>query len=216
MRHDDKANKAWQKIKQERKELRDKVRAQEAEIKRLSETAASAVEAEEVARLQNAVKDYEAKLAKYDLAETAAFKERFDKPMSATLQRGVSVLVRFGKTPDEAKTLMRQLVESGKTAEQLSEMIAGEPYQLQGALVNLVAEFDELAKARADALEDWKSTQAALKVQARRDSETSSWRMSSEIRAQRCSRWSRRETGCMRAPTRTRNGTSRSISAYRR
>lgn len=171
VQHDDKANKAWQKIKQERKELRDKVRAQEAELKRLSETAAPAVEAEEVAKLQNAVKDYEAKLAKYDLAETAAFKERFDKPMGATLQRGVSVLVRFGKTADEAKTLMRQLVESGKTPEQLSEMIAGEPYQLQGALVNLVAEFDELAKARADALGDWKSTQAALKVQARRDSE---------------------------------------------
>jgi hypothetical protein len=170
VQQDEKANKAWQKLKHERRELRDQLRQKEADLaKAKAET--PAVDVEEVARLRKAVDDYEMKLSKYDLAETKAFKERFDQPMGATLQKGVAVLVRFGKAPDEAKALMRKLVESGKTPEDLNEILSSEPYQLQGALINLIAEFDELSKERSLALDNWRETQAALKAQTRRDTE---------------------------------------------
>ncbi len=169
VQQDEKANKAWQKLKQERRELRDKVKAQEAMLAKMSEQQADGA-VEEVARLRAAVRDYETKLAKYDLAETQAFKDRFDKPMTSVAQRGVAAAVRFGKSPEEAQELMKKLLTGSKTPEDLSDMLASEPYSLQGALVNLAAEFDELSQARSAALKDWEQTQAALKSETKRES----------------------------------------------
>lgn len=173
---DERANHAWQKVKQERKALRTEVdelkaqlEARNTEIARLSK--AQTPDLDEVMALKNLVSEYEAKLGQYDLAATQEFQQRFDVPMQQVLQRGVSVLVRAGKDAAGAKELMTKLASSDMSFEQVQEAIADQPYAIQGALITAVTELGELSKARSDALTAWKDTRAAQQVQSKMQEE---------------------------------------------
>jgi hypothetical protein len=172
---DAKANHAWAEAKRQRRELRDKVKALEAEVARMRESPLP--EQEEVQQLRAQVSEYEAKLGQYDLAGTRVFQNKFDAPLNALLQKGASLLVRSGRDPEEAKTLMRSLTESAGNGEldiqQVNSMLADQPFPVQGALLSIVTDFADTAKARAEALKTWKDTRAALTVQATRDQEVS-------------------------------------------
>ena len=169
MKGDEKANQAWIKVKSERKELRNKVKSQEAELERLRTQ--QTPDLEEVLELRKQIDGYEAKLGQLDLASTKVFKERFDAPMDQTLRKGVSVLVQGGKDTEDAARLMKQLVDGGTSFEEIQGLIQDEPFPIQGSLVGIVAEYNELKKQRDESLDHWKDTRAALGEQAVRESE---------------------------------------------
>jgi len=172
----ERANHAWQARKAEIKDLKtqlkakaDDLAAKDAEIERLRTS--QTPDLDEVMQLKNKIGEYESKLGQYDLSATEEFRQRFDGRMEGILQKGVSLLVRSGRDAGAAKSLMAKLVDSSLSMQQVQEAIADEPFALQGALVNLVADFGDISTERQEALSKWQETRAALNVQAKRENE---------------------------------------------
>ena len=167
---DTKAAHAWKSVKQERKQLRDKVKELEAalEAKPKPEEQRSPEEAE---TLRKQVETLEQKLGEYDLASTSSFKQQYEQPLMQVVKRGANILVRSGKSAEEASSVMTKITDPTLTLDQIQDIIADEPIAVQGALMTAVSEFGELAERRAEALQHWNETKAALKDQETRETE---------------------------------------------
>ena len=167
---DTKAAHAWKSVKQERKQLRDKVKELEAalESKPRPEEQRSP---EEVETLRKQVETLEQKLGEYDLASTSSFKQQYEQPLTQVVKRGANILVRSGKSAEEASSVMAKITDPTLTLDQIQDVIADEPIAVQGALMTAVSEFGELAERRAEALKHWNETKAALKDQETRETE---------------------------------------------
>ncbi len=167
---DTKAAHAWKSVKQERKQLRDKVKELEAalEAKPKPEEQRSPEEAE---TLRKQVETLEQKLGEYDLASTSSFKQQYEQPLTQVVKRGANILVRSGKSAEEASSVMAKITDPTLTLDQIQDIIADEPIAVQGALMTAVSEFGELAERRAEALQHWNETKAALKDQETRETE---------------------------------------------
>jgi len=166
---DPKANHAWQQVKAERRQLRDEVKALKAEIERVKTSPTEDVQ--EVITLKKQVEDYEAKLGQYDLASTKAFQQRYELPAQQLFARGVSLLVKSGKDPDVAKALMAKIANPNAKSQEIQETIADEPFAVQGALMNVASEIQDIEAQKAEALNHWKETRAALGAQEARANE---------------------------------------------
>ena len=167
---DTKAAHAWKSVKQERKQLRDKVKELEAalEAKPKPEEQRSP---EEVETLRKQVETLEQKLGEYDLASTSSFKQQYEQPLTQVVKRGANILVRSGKSAEEASSVMTKITDPTLTLDQIQDIIADEPIAVQGALMTAVSEFGELAERRAEALQHWNETKAALKDHETRETE---------------------------------------------
>lgn len=175
IRDDPKANHAWQTLKAEKKQLGARVKELEAQV-----AATSAADPEEVKALREQVASLEGKVGQYDLAETAEFKQRYEVPFKQSLRKGASLLQRAGKSEEEAEALMARLADPRTSLEQIQEMVIDEPVAIQGALINLATDMSDISSQRAQALEDWKETKAALQIQEQRDNEV---RLAEDIEA---------------------------------
>jgi hypothetical protein len=167
---DTKAAHAWKSVKQERKQLRDKVKELESALAAKPKTEETRTP-EEVETLRKQVTELEQKLGEYDLSSTSSFKQQFEMPIKQVVKRGANILVRSGKSPEEANSLMVQITDPSKTMEQIQDLIADEPIAVQGALMTAVSEFSELAERRQEALQHWRDTKAALKDSETRETE---------------------------------------------
>jgi len=168
---DAKVRHAWAEKTRRISELRDQLAAREADIERMRTS--QTPELEEVNRLRAQLEDNEKRIGQYDLASTREFQSRFTAPMVALQQRAVSLLVRSGKDAEKARMLvsdlMKQAASGDVNLEQVQAQLADETFAVQGALVNAVNEYAELAAVRNGALDKWKESRAALKVQSERD-----------------------------------------------
>ena len=165
---DTKANHAFAALKAELKRYKQQVADKESEIKRLTEN--QTPDLEEVMRLRGKIQEYESKLGQYDLAATAEFKQRYDARMDAAVQRGVSLLVRSGQNPEEARALMQKLI-SMDSMSKLQDELADQPYALQGALMTVVTEYADVQAERQQALAKWQETRAAMDFESKRSAE---------------------------------------------
>ena len=165
---DTKANHAFAALKAELKRYKQQVADKESEIKRLTEN--QTPDLEEVMRLRGKIQEYESKLGQYDLAATAEFKQRYDSRMDAAVQRGVSLLVRSGQNPEEARALMQKLI-SMDSMSKLQDELADQPYALQGALMTVVTEYADVQAERQQALAKWQETRAAMDFESKRSAE---------------------------------------------
>ena len=165
---DTKANHAFAALKAELKRYKQQLADNESEIKRLTEN--QTPDLEEVMRLRGKIQEYESKLGQYDLAATAEFKQRYDSRMDAAVQRGVSLLVRSGQNPEEARALMQKLISTDNMSK-LQDELADQPYALQGALMTLVTEYADVQAERQQALAKWQETRAAMDFESRRSAE---------------------------------------------
>jgi hypothetical protein len=166
---DPKANHAWQQVKAERRQLRDEVKALKAEIERVKTSPTEDVQ--EVLTLKKQVEDYEAKLGQYDLASTKAFQQRYELPAQQLFNRGVSMLVKSGRDPEAAKALMAKIANPSAKMQDIQETVADEPFALQGALMNVASEIQDIETQKGEALNHWKETRAALGAQEARANE---------------------------------------------
>jgi hypothetical protein len=167
---DTKAAHAWKSVKQERKQLRDKVKELESALAAKPKTEETRTP-EEVAALRQQVTELEQRLGEYDLSSTSSFKQQFEQPILQVVKRGANILVRSGKSSEEANSLMAKITDPSKTMEQIQDLIADEPIAVQGALMTAVGEFSELAERRQEALQHWQDTKAALKDHETRETE---------------------------------------------
>ena len=161
---DQKANKAWAKVKTERREMRDKAKSLEAEIERLRTN--QTPDLEEVVGLRKQIESYETKIGQLDITRTRDFKAKFDAPRDSVFNRGVSLLIKAGREADHAKSIMGKLVDPSLSFDQVQELVSEEPFALQGSMVTLAAEYQELEQGRTSAIENWQETRAALGEQA--------------------------------------------------
>jgi len=166
---DAKANEAWKSIRADLKKAKEDARNAQAEIERLR--AQPQPEVSEVLQYKKQIEEYEAKLGQHDLASTKAFQQRYDAPMTSLINKGVHLLVRSGKDADEAKVLVRKLLDPNTSMEQSQELLADQPFALQGAIMSLTSEFQDLSDQRQEALQHWNETKAAMGEQETRNTE---------------------------------------------
>jgi len=160
-----KAAHAWQELKSERKQLRDRIKELEAK------TAAPVVAPEEVVALNNKIAEYEERIGKFDLTSTSEFRNKYDAPINQNLKRGETILTKAGKSAEEARALMQKVSDPRLSLDQLQDLVADEPIAVQGALINIATDNSEIMTQREAALQDWKSTRAALQVQEQRNAQ---------------------------------------------
>jgi len=169
-RGDVKAKNAWSQTKAEKKMLKEKVRELEAKLAERSEQA-KPPEMQKLLELQTQVEQYEQRLGQLDLTQTRNFKTRFEIPMERTAARAVAILQKSGFTPDEAKELSTRMMTA--TAQELQQMVSDQPVPVQGALYNLVGEFEQLSKDRQEAIDNWRQTKQAMEYESTVDQEIS-------------------------------------------
>lgn len=167
---DSAAGKAWQALKQELKALKPqaaRVKQLEDELTQLRQKAADPIAAAEV---QRKLQEYEDKIGRLDLRESAAFKARYDGVMQHEFETGVQLLVRSGHDPETARSTMTDLIQSGGTPAEIESKLASLPVPVQGALFSKIARIADVAEERAQALNDWKTQRAALQDSQGRES----------------------------------------------
>jgi len=175
---DTKAAHAWKSVKQERKQLKaenaelaEKISALEAKLSEAPPQEDTSKSTEELVALREQVATLEGKLGEYDLSSTSSFKQKFDQPIMQVVKRGASILTRTGVEAADAQKLMAQITDPSKTMDDIQDVIADYPMAVQGALMNVVGEFGELAERRSEALAHWKETKAAMKDHESRETE---------------------------------------------
>lgn len=170
---DPKANEAWQRVKRERREFRDKLKDAQAELERLRSTALP--EHSELETLRQQVSEYEQKIGQYDLSATRSFKQTFDAPLADLKRRAASLLARTGRDPAEAAQVVDKIMGMAQDGEfnlnEVQEAISDEALSTQGALISAVNDYADLAKRRQEALAHFKDTRAALKENESRTEE---------------------------------------------
>jgi len=162
-----KAKNAWQRIKQEKKALADKVKALETEVERTKSQ--KPPEVEELIQLRKQIDGYEDRIGQLDITQTRAFKERFDAQIDAVARKGLQMLLRVGKEKEPAEQLLKQLLNPKVTTQQIEDLVSDQPMAVQGALMNLAVEYGDVWERRSEAVKNWKETKAALDTEASRE-----------------------------------------------
>ena len=164
---DPKAAHAWAELKGTNKALT----AETAELTaKLEEATKNSGTVEEIAKLRGQLEQYETRLGQLDLAATSGFKSKFETPMSKLVARGIALLKKTGMEDGEAGRIVAGVFQA-PTQDKVNELISDQDLSIQGALVMAASEYGELAGARKSALEDWKSSKAAVEEQTKRDQE---------------------------------------------
>lgn len=150
------ANHAWETLRKEAK------RAKELEAELLTLKQTKRPELEELAALKTQVQEYEAKIGQIDLRESKQFKTSYDDRLRGMFERGVHLATRAGVEPAQAVQLMQNLVEDGKTVDDVQAALSELPLPVQGSLFNMVTDFSDLRTEREKALTEWQETKARM------------------------------------------------------
>lgn len=158
---DPKAVNAWTKIKRREKELERMLAEKEAALAEAGK--AKPPELEELAALKKQVDEYEEKIGKLSIVESKAFKDRYDTKLNQNFSRGVGILMKqAGKAQEDAVRIMRELVKPGVTQDQFQDLLGDLVPAVQGMVGQTVYDFHDTVSQREQAINEWKSTRAAL------------------------------------------------------
>lgn len=166
---------AYQKIKLEKKEALKKASELEKKIQELEarvNNGQKPPEMQQLVDMQKQIKEYEDRIGQLDITQSKAFKTRFDLPISQTVKQGEALLARSGMSPEQAQTLVQQLIKA-PDAHTASELIADQPVPVQGALYTIATNVSRMIGEREDAIANWRETQAAQSETDVRDQEIS-------------------------------------------
>ena len=164
---DPKAKESFIHLRTERRELKKKVAQLEEALKAKEvNPETDAKMAETVAGLEAKLREAEERLGQLSLAETAAFKQRYDVPLTAAYNRAVKLITKAGIAPNEAKAMASKALSMN--TQQRLQLFAEEVPSLQGALINIYEDISELRDSRVSALNNWKQSRAAVESEAKR------------------------------------------------
>lgn len=176
---DPKARVAWTHLKRELKEKETALGTREAALaakekelvtlrSEMEVLKSSALPVAEVDTLKKQVAEYEDKLGRADVTATSAFRDRYDRPRQQAFMRGVQILTKTGKSPEDAQKRMIELLETKDKFQELQQKLVEESQPVQGALMQLVMDIDGLEKSRGDAIANWRQSKAALQEEENR------------------------------------------------
>lgn len=168
-----KARHAWAALKSEKKTLSAENKKLTDEINELRaklESAGKPPEMQKLLELQRQVEEYETRIGQYDLAQTKAFRQRFDSQLELMDTKGIQMLQRGGLSKDDAKVLLQQIYSTSDPGE-LQQLLSEQPVPIQGALFSLATDREQLATQREEALRQWKETKAGMSAQEQFDEE---------------------------------------------
>jgi len=154
---DPKASASWAILKSDNKKLKAKL--QELESREVADPEQVKALQEQIAEKEEQIDKYEDRLGQYDLASTKKFREKYDFKISAKLGQAANMLARLGMEKAEARTFVQQLLKQG--LEDRVQRLSEEAPALQGALINLFEDIDDLALHRTQELRNWRQVKAA-------------------------------------------------------
>jgi chromosome segregation ATPase len=169
-----KAKSAWTQKNHVIKELNQKLADAEAKRKALADeldqVRTKPMELEEIAALKTKLQDAEERVGRLDIAQTQAFRERYDMPIQTEHQQLVAFLQRAGKTPEDATKMATEALKAGANMTELQNVLADEPTIVQSSVAQSVNRILTAAEQRQAALQDWQSTRSALNESVTRES----------------------------------------------
>jgi hypothetical protein len=162
---DAKAKGAFLKERAYNKTLREQLKDAQSALMAAKADAVAATEAEkfktEVEEYKKKVETLESDIGKLDLTRSPTFRQQYDDRINQIGGKMVEVLAKEGVDQNEAVQFVRQLISEQKPSVRerlIDDMAPG----LKGTLSALGIQVDEVVQNRAVALENWKSTAAAL------------------------------------------------------
>jgi hypothetical protein len=163
------AKNAWQRIKQEKKELQTRVKALETEVERAK--AAKPPEVDELIQMRKQMDAYEDRIGQLDITQTKAFKAQFDEQLNAVGNKGMSILQRAGMEKDQARALLVRVLDPQLSAQKMEALVSDQPMSVQGALLGVATEYADVLTRRDAAVTNWRDTKAALAAAETRDAD---------------------------------------------
>lgn len=157
-----KAKNSWQRIKQEKRELQDKLAQMQKDLE--AARGAKPPEMEQFVAMQKKLEEYENRIGQLDITQSSAFRQKYEVPLEVARRKGLSVLLRAGVEREPAEELIGRLLGSDVEMQEIEGLIADQPIAVQGALFSVASEYSEAAERREAAIKDWRNEQAALKA----------------------------------------------------
>jgi hypothetical protein len=123
---------------------------------------------QELEQQKQIYQEVESKLAKIDLSQSSAFKQKFDAPIQEAQQRIAEVLMQRTdefRTPEEANLMARRVLQarSNSDAEDLLQsQISSAPLSVLGSVLARYDDAQAAISKRAAALAEWKATRASI------------------------------------------------------
>lgn len=120
--------------------------------------------------MEKKIKDYEDKLGKLDLTQSETFRQQYEVPASLMQNKLVKMLTRADRPVDQARQLAQEILSHNDRDSQLA-LVAEDPVPVQGAILNILTDLEELRENRNVAVENWKTSRAAVEEEQRRNAQ---------------------------------------------
>jgi hypothetical protein len=167
----DEARSVVEKYAFETREERRRRKAAEAKVKELTEgNEKSSLEPEEKQRLERQIEELENELGRLDLSRSPEFNRQYGQPIQEIDNLSTTILRRAGMEESDATRLINQIASEPDLRQR--EIIIEDvdnlqlPPSLMGSLIQNSVRRDELVQVREKALQDWKSSRAAVEERA--------------------------------------------------
>jgi hypothetical protein len=128
--------------------------------------------AEDVEPLQSRIQELEAELGRLDLERSPEFRKRYDAPIQNLANRSLSLLIRSGVEEEQARDVLRRVWSTDDLRQRelpFDDLEVDISSNVIGTILQASVERDDMVKARQEALEDWKSSKAAVEEQAKQE-----------------------------------------------
>lgn len=113
--------------------------------------------------------EYEEKIGRLDLTQSEGFQKQFSEPRKMLANKLVKLLTSSNRPAEQANVLAQEILKQGDRDEQLA-MIAESPMAVQGAVLNILEDFSEIAENERIAIDNWKLSKAAVAEEQARKS----------------------------------------------
>ena len=147
-------------------------RRKEAEAKLATQPPPSEVDTGEVDTLRKQIQSLENELGRLDLARSPAFQSQYDAPVKQVETRAKTLLTRAGVPEAEAEEVLAKVWQSPdlrKREVAFDTLEADVPQTVVAAIIGMSVERDAAEEAKAAALEEWKTSRAAVEERATRE-----------------------------------------------
>lgn len=153
------------------RQLAEQLKAKLLDAGRIKDESSSKVAelTEELTAGQDRIKALENEIGQLDLQRSPEFVARYDTPIADVRDQIADQLVRgSGMTQSEASQLAFDIIDA-RTSEDAQNLVADLPVAVQGMALYKYAEADKLLRERAEALDEWRTTQAGLAQVSQRE-----------------------------------------------
>lgn len=159
------AQDAWTAAKREAKQYKK-------ELDELRQKAQTPQNTEDIDSLKKQLQEAEDRLGQLDITNSTTFKRQYEAPINDIYRESVQSLVKAGHDVEEAQQRVRALINPNTTQEMMAEQLSDLPTLMQGVLYTHANKMRELQSLRSKAIQDWRSTQAAVREEEQRQSES--------------------------------------------